>query len=844
MNAWRLGMTTAVILGVALAGQQQDLPFRVNKVNTRVTILIPGRSAPPSATTVVTTPKGLLLIDTGLSPRMAEMTRRRIKQELGRDDVIRIINTHHHFDHTGGNQTYPGADIVGHERVPAGIRQFQAELSQFIAGRTARIAEQETELKATEAGSDRARSLEETIAINRILIEDLRGRWVPTPPTLTFTDSAELRTGDLDIRLWHVGLAHTDSDIIVHIPRVGVVFVGDLFQPNGLGIMSDPRSAATVARWVEVLGQVVADPATVRTVIGGHGAVTTGDWLALQHRYMKDLWTAVSTAVALGRTLPAVEADLDLKTRFGYVVPAFGLQDSRHRENIQAFWRAAAATANRTQDRPAGIQDLLRTGDVAALAAALDRDPTLVNRRDAQGVQPIFWAAVYGQPAMVELLLARGADPRSASPFGTVLHGAVAGGYPDIIKLLAAKGADVNAGGDRGVPPLIAAAGRGRLTVIQALLDAGASPGAKDSMGNTALLIAASSGFEPVVRALVSKGSDVNGANSRGTTPLDAALREGHDSVSAYLKALGAVARQQVAEPSGPLLGQTPPGMIPSLFAPALVSTERRELNAAFTPDARTFLFARDRQARGTVIMMTSFDGARWTPPAVAPFSRVGDNDVDMFVTADGREVYFCSERPVPGASSPKAGAGPTGAARWADIWVVARTGSGWGTPAWLGPVVNSDAADYYPTLTRTGTLYFSSNRQGGLGENDIYRTHRVNGEWTTPENLGRGINTESREYDPFIAPDGSYLIFASERSGGLGAADLYVSFRGAGGTWSDPENLGSAVNSPAAEYTPMLTPDGKYLFFTSSRAGQDDIYWIDARVIAGARRTLRFPLP
>ena len=100
------------------------------------------------------------------------------------------------------------------------------------------------------------------------------------------------------------------------------------------------------------------------------------------------------------------------------------------------------------------------------------------------------------------------------------------------------------------------------------------------------------------------------------------------------------------------------------------------------------------------------------------------------------------------------------------------------------------------------------------------------------PENLGRRINTESREYDPFIAPDESYLIFASERPGGLGAADLYISFREAGGAWGDPKNMGTAVNSSAADYTPMLSPDGKYLFFTSSRQAQDDIYWIDARVI------------
>lgn len=98
-------------------------------------------------------------------------------------------------------------------------------------------------------------------------------------------------------------------------------------------------------------------------------------------------------------------------------------------------------------------------------------------------------------------------------------------------------------------------------------------------------------------------------ANFRSATPLDVARREGHGGVVAYLEAQGAVARQPIAEPSGPYLGQTLPGMTPSLFAPALVSTERRELNAAFTPDGPTLFFARDRYPRGTVIMALADDG-------------------------------------------------------------------------------------------------------------------------------------------------------------------------------------------------------------------------------------------
>jgi hypothetical protein len=508
---------------------------------------------------------------------------------------------------------------------------------------------------------------------------------------------------------------------------------------------------------------------------------------------------------------------------------------------------AVAALPLLAQDRPAQPADWIRKGDVATLAAALDKDPQLVNRPDPQGVPPLFWAGFYGQKAAIELLVARGADLQSTCQFGTALHGAVSGARPEVVRLLVAAGLDPNAGGPTGRPPLVLAAQRGSPALVEALLDAGAPIGATDRMGNSALLMAASYGHEPVVRLLVARKSSVTGANARGDTPLDVARREGHASLAAFLEAQGGVGRQPVAARSGAYLGQPPPGMTAKLFAPSIVSTERRELNLAWLPDGRAAFFSRDRSARGTVVMVTTSDGGRWTRPEPAPFSRGGHSDVDMFVTADGSQIYFCSDRPLSGTTPPVQGGAAAPAVGTSSppppppgprsaIWVVARTATGWGEPTWLGPVITSGMEDFYPTLTREGMLYFSSNRPGGLGENDIYRARRVNGQWTSPENLGRPVSSEFREFDPFIAPDESYVIFASTRPGGLGSADLYISFRERNGGWGEPKNMGPAVNSPASDYTPMLSPDGKYLFFTSGREGQDDIFWVDAGVIAALR--------
>jgi len=191
----------------------------------------------------------------------------------------------------------------------------------------------------------------------------------------------------------------------------------------------------------------------------------------------------------------------------------------------------------------------------------------------------------------------------------------------------------------------------------------------------------------------------------------------------------------------------------------------------------------------------------------------------------------------------------------------VERTASGWGEPRPLGSPINTDNRELYPSMTHDGTLYFFSNRPGGRGGSDVYRARFVDGKFTEPENLGDGINTEENESDPFVAADESFIIVTSSRPGGFGRGDLYVSFRGEDGSWGTLINLGETINTADTEFCPSITPDGKYIFFTSTRApGIDyppiklgykeklgvaagvsdrniDIYWVDARIIEQFRQ-------
>jgi Tol biopolymer transport system component len=285
--------------------------------------------------------------------------------------------------------------------------------------------------------------------------------------------------------------------------------------------------------------------------------------------------------------------------------------------------------------------------------------------------------------------------------------------------------------------------------------------------------------------------------------------------------------------------------MTAELFAPGVVSTGMLELNSNFFPGGKEVIFSVGAgPMRWVLVMMREVDG-RWTQPEVAPFSGA-HGGVDPFVSYDGNTVYFCSNRPRSGSGEPEDDY---------DIWFVERTEGGWSEPANMGAPINSDAHEFYPSLTRDGTFYVQSRREGGVGGPDIYRAELVDGHYVEAHSLPEPVNSPGFEGDTMIAPDESYLIVSTRREQAIGpGADLYISFRAEDGSWGPLQNLGETVNSATSENCPILSPDGKYLFFTSRRMrsgrgqavsyeelkevwtepgnGQGDVYWVDARVL------------
>jgi Tol biopolymer transport system component len=250
----------------------------------------------------------------------------------------------------------------------------------------------------------------------------------------------------------------------------------------------------------------------------------------------------------------------------------------------------------------------------------------------------------------------------------------------------------------------------------------------------------------------------------------------------------------------------------PLLFGEGVISTPDNEGNLSLAPDGKTLYFTKFApfDTSFVAIVVSRLRGNNWSKPEIADFSSPG-NDGDPFVAPDGSKIFYVSFRSADGKRKADT-----------DIWMVEKLGDKWSAGKNLGATVNTDGFELSPNVTKDGTLYFWSIRKDGKGGGDIYRSRLTNGEYAAPENLGEIINSPGNETDLFVAPDESYLIFTSDRPGGEGGGDLYISYRD-GSSWTTPKNLGKTVNTKATETAPYVTPDGKQLLFVSTRGAGDN---------------------
>jgi hypothetical protein len=278
------------------------------------------------------------------------------------------------------------------------------------------------------------------------------------------------------------------------------------------------------------------------------------------------------------------------------------------------------------------------------------------------------------------------------------------------------------------------------------------------------------------------------------------------------------------AQPPDPkYFNELPPGTTPKIFAPGKVSRENEfEFGAIFSNNNNEFFYGVEINGK-TETRMMKFENESWRQPVKILSHEVYSYN-DPFLTPDNKRLFFISDRSLSG----------TGPKKDYDIWYIQRQPAKWSEPRNAGKNINSDKNEYYISFTKTGKMYFSSNKQDNTGNSnyDIYSADMKNGEFQPSIKLGPAINTSAYEADVFVAPDESYVVFAANRPGGLGSGDLYVSFRQQNGTWTPSKSLGNTINTVTDDFCPYVSADGKYFFYAS----KGDIYWVSTDVIKKLR--------
>lgn len=252
----------------------------------------------------------------------------------------------------------------------------------------------------------------------------------------------------------------------------------------------------------------------------------------------------------------------------------------------------------------------------------------------------------------------------------------------------------------------------------------------------------------------------------------------------------------------------------PTLFAPGVISGPADEMAPAFTPDGKSVYFTRSNGSDYD-IMVSHREGEGWSKPVVAPFSGQW-RDLEPAMAPDGSYLIFASSRPLPGTRTPPDGvwSNVSHPAKGGNLWRVDRKGDGWGEPVRLPDTVNRSTAVFSPAIAANGDLYFME----ASGEGDhfrLYCSRYVRGNYQAPEPLSFTAG-QYGGVDAAIAPDESFIVFASNRPPApQGQGDLFIVFR-QDGHWGEPVHLPDSINRLASITEVRLGPDGHTLYFSS----------------------------
>lgn len=249
----------------------------------------------------------------------------------------------------------------------------------------------------------------------------------------------------------------------------------------------------------------------------------------------------------------------------------------------------------------------------------------------------------------------------------------------------------------------------------------------------------------------------------------------------------------------------TPTPVLPDAEAPTAFT---RAYGLTESKDGMIRVFAKEQRDLTLLYEMRRQEDGSWSEPVELDFPKRIKLTNPSFSYADGM-LYYASDADIFERGQ-----------RDGNIWRVAPTQTGWGTPEPLPAPVNTGAEELNPAMDETGRLYFTSNGYESTGGHDVFEAvmDKDSGSWTVLR-MPEGFNDVRADAHVAVNPPGSRIFFYSHRAPKFGVVDIWTAERGPDGTWQAPQNLGEPVNTRGIDFGPGLSGDGSVLFF--SRDGE-----------------------
>lgn len=338
INVSVLLLTVFCLSNTARSQEPIETSIEVHKLSDKVIVLRLGYLQ----TIALASSEGIIVIDTNRGKSAGAAIRKKIVNEFGRDDFAYVINTHYHYDHTGGNKAFSDLTIIGHKRCIDGFQKNEAKDFKPNAKRYRAIAaEFKKKLETVSPDStEKAKTISGTTTYLLSTADDFEKGFISKPPSITFTERMTIDLGDLTLKLHYFGNAHSDTDILIYVPEEKLLLMGDIYAAGRIPNFPE-NTQLEVPLWIANLNDFLSAEYDIKHIISGHNNsdMTKEDWKD-RRDYIETLWNGITAAYKKGLILEEIQARFALEKsfpKFMNVKHEWGGKNI-HEHNVKMIW--------------------------------------------------------------------------------------------------------------------------------------------------------------------------------------------------------------------------------------------------------------------------------------------------------------------------------------------------------------------------------------------------------------------------------------------------------------------------------------------------------------------------